>query len=228
MSLAPSRARLAGVLLCGLGAACARQAARSADSGAGASTLAAPPGGPAAAAAITPARDTQPATAAPASAPAPIAVSKDLHAAPAGSPSGVTAPALADSAEGRVAIVGSLPFTRVELRPAGAGASVRLTGDATATLRRMSGVVVRAHGTRTPAGELRVARFVVRSVDGRPALDGVLAAEGERLYLVTAGDRRVLLANPPSALRDHVGARVWLTGEPTGTIVAYGIISPSS
>ena len=59
---------------------------------------------------------------------------------------------------------------------------------------------------------MTVTQFAVRTVDGIPALDGTLAAEGERLVLVTADGQRHPIAHPPDALRAHVGGRVWVSG----------------
>jgi hypothetical protein len=41
---------------------------------------------------------------------------------------------------------------------------------------------------------------------------------------VTADGRRVRLGNPPAALRDLVGARVWITGPTETGPNPYGVI----
>ena len=120
------------------------------------------------------------------------------------------APQGADSVRGVVRVVGSSPLRQVVVHPTGGAAPVTLVGPDTATLRKAAGLEVVVRGART-GGELRVASFAVRSADGRPAVDGVLVRDGDALALDTAGGR-VRLGNPPAALRDLVGARVWVAG----------------
>jgi hypothetical protein len=116
----------------------------------------------------------------------------------------------ADSVRGVVRVVGSSPFRQVVVSPSGGDAPVTLVGPDTATLRKAAGLEVVVRGSRTD-GELRVTSFAVRSADGQPAVDGVLVRDGDGLALETAAGR-VRLGNPPAALRDLVGARVWVAG----------------
>jgi hypothetical protein len=111
---------------------------------------------------------------------------------------------------GIVRVVGSSPFHQVVVSPAGAAAPVSLVGPDTATLRKAAGLEVVVRGARADGG-LRVASFAVRSADGQPAVDGTVVRDGDGLALETAGGR-VHLGNPPAALRDLVGARVWVAG----------------
>lgn len=128
----------------------------------------------------------------------------------------------ADTARGIVAVVGTSNESRVVLRPARGGRPVTLIGPMARNMGRLSGADVWAVGTGDEHGQLRVSRYVVRSVDGTAALDGTLIVRGERLYVVTRDGEQHLIENPPAALKDQVGARVWVTGA-KGAVV-YGVI----
>lgn len=150
-------------------------------------------------------------------------------AAPAAPPGGRTAPATTKAAEpaqedtvrGIVAEVGSVPITSIVVRPAG-GRSVTILGSLAKEIGMAAGAEVWVSGHRTPEG-LHAMRYAVRSVDGEPAVDGVLAAEDGGLVLVTAGGRHRIV-RPPQALRGMVGARVWLVGPIEGGITSYGVL----
>lgn len=128
---------------------------------------------------------------------------------------------------GTVALVGSEPHPQVVLRPEGE-AEVRIMSDDAAPISRVSGAEVLAFGSfDQPTRRLRLERFVVVSVDGVPAVDGTLREEGDRLVLVTPDGRRFAIGSPPSALRSHVGARVWVSGRDLGgEPEAFGLIDP--
>ncbi|HYX80912.1 MAG TPA: hypothetical protein VE714_00870 [Gemmatimonadales bacterium] len=130
-----------------------------------------------------------------------------------------------DSVRGIVAVVGTSFDSRVVVRPlAGGGRPVTLIGPQSKTVGRLSGADVWVAGPRDEHGQLAVSRFAVRTVDGLPALDGTLIARGDRLLLVTRDGKQHAIGNPPPALRDHVGARIWLTGPLDQGPVTYGII----
>jgi nucleoside-diphosphate-sugar epimerase len=113
-------------------------------------------------------------------------------------------------------------------RPAGLGAEwvhadVR---DEHAIRRAASGADVVVRGRRTGDRAIEVSGYEVRTVDGVTAITGTLTAEGDRLVLVTDAGRRYPIARPPAPLREHVGARVWVTGDPATTIGSYGVLRP--
>ena len=135
----------------------------------------------------------------------------------------VTRSSAADSARGIVAVVGTSFESRVVLRPAGGGRPVTLIGPLSRNMGRLSGADVWAIGTGDDHGQLRVSRYVVRSVDGNLALDGTLIARGAQLYVVTRDGEQHAIENAPASLKDHVGARVWVTGGGKGPVV-YGVI----
>lgn len=123
---------------------------------------------------------------------------------------------------GTITVVGNAPVAQVQLREA--GGTRTLTGPELAALRRVAGAEVELRGSPVAGGELLVREFTVLSVDGQPALDGVLEHDAHSLYLRTAS-RRVPLGNPPAEFHDLVGARVWLTGSPERGPNAFGLIS---
>jgi hypothetical protein len=133
-----------------------------------------------------------------------------------------------DTLRGIVAVVGSAPMTEVVLRTATRG-TVRLVGAAGEALRRLAGVELMVRG-RAAAGGPRaafdVAGFAVRAVDGVPARDGTLVEERDGWFLVAADGARHRLADPPAALREHAGARVWVAGVGEGSVASFGVITP--
>jgi len=90
-------------------------------------------------------------------------------------------------------------------------------------LMRLAGVEVWVRGT-SQEGQLMVSQLSVRSVNGVPAVDGMLASDGDALMLVTADGARHRLVTPPSALRSHVGARVWIAGPLNREPTTFGVI----
>jgi len=112
----------------------------------------------------------------------------------------------------------------VVLRPADGASSLTLAGADTAALRRAAGLDVVVRGAASDRHFL-VSSFTVRAANGRPAVDGVLARDGDRLVLETPSGP-VTLGNPPAALREMIGARVWVTGPLDRGPNTYGILEP--
>jgi hypothetical protein len=129
-----------------------------------------------------------------------------------------------DSVRGTIHVTGSSPFAVPTLLPVGGGRSLTLIGPDTAALKRVSGLEVVVRGAPAGGDRFRVSTFAVRTANGAPALDGVLAREGDALVIVTTDGRRVRLGNPPAAFQDLVGARVWLTGPADTGPNPYGVI----
>jgi hypothetical protein len=132
-----------------------------------------------------------------------------------------------DTLRGTIAVVGSEPMVQVDLRT-DQGRHVHLVGDHQIVLRRLSGaeIWVQGHPTEGMRPGFDVRRFAVRSVDGVRAADGILGSAGGRFHLQTTEGKRVSLEAVPPALRDQIGARIWISGDPPSTIAAYGIIIP--
>jgi len=130
----------------------------------------------------------------------------------------------ADTARGIVAVVGTSFDSRVVIRPSSGGRPISLIGPQAKSVGRMSGADVWVTGSRDERGEINVSRFTVRTVDGVPALDGTLITRGDQLLLVTRDGKQHVIGNAPAALRQQVGARVWVTGPLDKGPVTFGVI----
>jgi hypothetical protein len=87
---------------------------------------------------------------------------------------------------------------------------VLLAGGATDLLDELIGAEIVVEGfIDTADGALVIHRFTVLSVNGIPALDGVLQASESGYYIETI--EMVSLPDVPAELTEHVGKRVWLT-----------------
>jgi hypothetical protein len=128
-----------------------------------------------------------------------------------------------DTVRGIAAVTGSTPFTQVVVRPSPERA-VRITGPLANEIGIASGADVWVRGRRVNERTIEATEYAVRSVDGIPALTGRLAAEGDRLVLVTDDGRRHAIARPPEPLRGLIGARVWITGNPPTAVATYGVL----
>jgi hypothetical protein len=134
----------------------------------------------------------------------------------------------ADTLRGIVRIVGSAADEQVIVRPDAGGPMVTLLGDQATMLGRLSGVDVWVSGVRNSARSLTVDRFLVRAVDGIPAMDGKLVSRDGGVAIVTTADHAEHpIVNPPSALRARVGSRVWLKGTLETGAVTFGVIGDS-
>jgi hypothetical protein len=131
------------------------------------------------------------------------------------------ASAPADSLQGMVRIVGLDAAPQVTLALDDGSPAVTLVG--TPSLRKLAGLRVAVVGVRA-GRQLTVSRFVVISANGIPATDGMLAADGGVITLVTADGSRHPLVSPSPALRAAVGHRVWISGPLSSAAVAYGVI----
>jgi hypothetical protein len=135
--------------------------------------------------------------------------------------SALLAAPLADTVQGRVTVVAAAPLERVVLRRPGV-VDLALAGEV-GDLRRLSGVIISAYG-RATATEFVVADFLVREVEGAAAQDGVLRVDDGALVLVLRDSAVRRIADPPEALRELAGARVWITGSPGSAPDAWGTI----
>jgi len=116
------------------------------------------------------------------------------------------------------------------------GQEVMLIGASLASVARVDNAEVEVRGAWDPEGAFEVNDFVVRSVDGAAAMDGILVALldnsgqdiisptvlGYALQLTRGGT--IALTDPPADLIAHLGERVWVTGDPTAAPVAFGFI----
>lgn len=132
-------------------------------------------------------------------------------------------PTAPDSLRGTVSVTGSSLEQRLVLRSGELAVYLRASPADSAALERIAGVQVLVRG-KADSTVFCVTDFTVVLVDAAPALDGVLRNDGGQLILETR-TRRVVLGNPPVALRSLVGARVWITGAAATGPLVYGIIS---
>lgn len=129
-----------------------------------------------------------------------------------------------DSLRGVVSVTGTGFEQHVVLRTGDRAHALVASASDSAALTRVGGAEIVVRGVA--AGDsFSVADFVVRSIEGAPAVDGVLVKNGDRLVL--RGERGELaLGNPPAELTSMVGARVWVSGPLDTGPNSYGIIVP--
>ncbi len=209
------------IVVVALAAACARKTEMGDTTGRAADTAATP------SPSVAPAADSSSAPRRPDSLPPSSSKSEPSvkTAPPAVTPPATKSPGApaTDTIRGIAAVVGTERDRHTIIRPAG-GRAVTLEGPQATLVGRASGAEVWVAGTPGERGALTVTEFAVRMVDGIVALDGTLATDGDRLVLVTPDSKRHPIAHPPDALRQHVGGRVWISGNLDQGPVAYGII----
>lgn len=140
-----------------------------------------------------------------------------------------------DTLRGIVSITGSEPMTSVVVTPR-QGDAVIVQGAPAIALRNADGLEVRLDGKRTgaraigagpgPSPVFEARAFIVRALDGQPAMDGTLERAVSGFALRTADGRLTAIAALPDGLREHVGARVYLVGPLGAAPSAYGVLAP--
>ena len=138
-----------------------------------------------------------------------------------------------DTARGTVRRVGNEPRDALVLEQA-SGSTLTLDGPGAALLRAVEGLEVMVAGRLTneritrasprPIGGLEVDHFTVRAADGRQAHDGILVTRDGSWFLRMAKGGEQRIGAPPAALREHVGARVWIAGPLGGPPQTFGVI----
>jgi len=129
-----------------------------------------------------------------------------------------------DTRAGIVSVTGTSFEQRLVLTSGTRVVELAATTADSAALTHVGGVEVLARGW-AEGNAFRVVSFIVRRVGGELVVDGVLGRDGERLVLNTVGGR-IVLGNPPAALRGMVGARIWIGGPLDTGPNNYGIIVP--
>jgi hypothetical protein len=133
--------------------------------------------------------------------------------------------ALPDSVRGIVSVVGTDRERRVMIARSGGGKRVEVTGPLARLVGHVAGADVSVVGTSSGTS-LEATRFLVKTVDGAPAIDGTLKTEASALYIVTLDGTRTRIVAPPPPLLGHDGARVWITGDPSRGVASFGFIDP--
>jgi hypothetical protein len=149
-----------------------------------------------------------------------------------GADSAASTPAPLTELTGRLMNSGIDRFTVTTLQT-GEGRAVRLTGDLRAELRTLSGADVRVRGVVDSSGadgSFDAREYEILAIDGRQPRVGVLLARGGELWLA-AGDT-LRLVPTLDALRERVGAKVWVVGTSDSTVKelrveSYGVIAPA-
>jgi hypothetical protein len=152
-----------------------------------------------------------------------------------GLPSGVYPPATA-----LISIVGFVHATTNLRGPVTLstddGQEILLVGTSLSSVARIDSAQVEVRGAWVADGTFAVSDFVVRSVEGVAAMDGVLVARyeltgsdldatmaiGYDLQLTRGGT--IALTDPPADLIAHLGERVWVTGDSDAPPKAFGVI----
>jgi hypothetical protein len=153
-----------------------------------------------------------------------LALAAAVLASAACTPPPANGPAGVDTLRGRTAVVGSAPMNvRVALQ-AEDGRSIYLTGPLTDELGRLSGAELEIHG-RMNGSEMEPTSYRVVSVDGRPALVGVVeTAPGGGLQLRLEDGSAVRLGGGAGDLRP--GQKVWVQGPSQVQVQTFGVIAP--
>jgi hypothetical protein len=104
------------------------------------------------------------------------------------------------------------------------GTLTLLVGSESRPMASVADAEVSVHGTWDASPGLVVERFQVLSMNGRPALDGVLEATATGFALrLNDGTYREISASP-SEIAQYVGARLWVTGSADDQPVTFGVI----
>lgn len=130
----------------------------------------------------------------------------------------------ATSLQGVVSITGTSFEQQIQLRTANGSTRLVASPADSAALSRLGGVEVEVRGP-VDDNRMHVASFTAVRAAGEPVVDGVLAMDGNALVLQTSAGRRTL-GNPPAALRQMIGARVWISGPLDAGPNSYGVIVP--
>jgi hypothetical protein len=134
-------------------------------------------------------------------------------------------PAGGDSVRGIVSVVGTSFEKRVMIAVSGAQRRVEIVGPQSRLVGHLAGAEVSVAG-KLSGTRLEATGFLVRSVDGLPAIDGTLKSEGGAMYIVTANGARTRFVATPPPFVGHEGARVWVTGDPARAVQSFGFIDP--
>lgn len=132
-----------------------------------------------------------------------------------------------DTIRGIVEMQGKPPAARAALRVDKGPKLVALTGLAGEGLSNLVGADVMVHGIKISALDVVVSSYIVRAMQGAPALDGKLRSNAGVWSLELSDKSGVKrLSAVPSDLQMAENARVWIVFAPgTSTPKQYGVIA---
>jgi hypothetical protein len=130
---------------------------------------------------------------------------------------------------GTVAVVGSAPVDIAVIIQGEDGESSRVEGPLAEEIGRLAGAEVEVTGIRERdpryGQAVHADRYVIRAVDGRPVITGMVEeAPGGGLQLRTEDGAVVRLVNGPDQIRP--GQKVWIQGSATVQVQSFGVIRP--
>ncbi len=102
---------------------------------------------------------------------------------------------------------------------------LEITGPQAALIGHLSGTDVVVRGAIS-GRTIAATAFTVRTVDGQPAIDGVLHTREGQLFITPVGGQPIRIVNPPPPLTGRESGRVWITGDPAKAIASFGFIDP--
>ncbi len=147
--------------------------------------------------------------------------------APAGlAPEEIRTRAKGDTVRGVLVMSQAAPVPQVILLTANGQREVTLSGMAASGMSRMVGAEVVVRGFLVSPRDVVVSDYIVRSMNGVPAFDGMLVEQdGGWSLSLTDGSGRKRLAVVPPALRAAVGSRVWVSMKPGDNApAAHGVV----
>jgi hypothetical protein len=127
---------------------------------------------------------------------------------------------------GIISVAGTTFEQRVQIEVENRTTRLSASPADSAALVRLAGVEVETRGWLEER-VMRVASFTAWSVSGARVVDGVVRVDGRDVFLETTTGR-VSLGNPPAALRQMPGARVWVGGPVDKGPNTFGVIVPAS
>lgn len=135
----------------------------------------------------------------------------------------------AEAARGIVKVVGTSREHALVLQRAAPDSTIvqlRAATDESAALERVAGTLIAVRGQFTTRDTLAVSGFRVVAVGGQSVIDGVVRQAKSGLEICPPSESCVALGNPPIALRELVGARIWFGGPIATGPNTFGVVEP--
>lgn len=137
-------------------------------------------------------------------------------------PDSVPDPVAADRYVGRVAAVGSAPFSVQIVLQTPEHGTLQLAGPLVDELRQLAGAEVAVSG-ELQGRVLHAEDYAIRSVDGRPVIAGVVERiTNGYVHLRTEEGEIVYLSSAPAEFEP--GQKVWVQGPSSVIVQSYGVV----